>query len=108
MSELQRIVLPTGSPVWVRIEGTSNENDLDEDEDIVHDVTANPLKKLDGFVETIDAVVSSVLMACETFKPDELTVEFGVAIEAKTGKAVSVLVEGGGSTHLKVCAKWNK
>ena len=50
---------------------------------------------LPGFTETIRGVVVSVHKAIERMMPDELSVEFGIEITARTGKIVSVLSRGG-------------
>ena len=63
---------------------------------------------LPGFTETIRGVVVSVHKAIERMMPDELSVEFGIEITARTGKIVSVLSEAGGTAHVNVTASWRR
>lgn len=52
--------------------------------------------------------MTSVRDALDTHRPDALTVEFGIEINIRTGKVLSVLAEGGGTTHVKVTATWQE
>jgi hypothetical protein len=60
----------------------------------------------DGVRETIEAIAAELAGAWEQVKPDEASVEFGLALTAKSGKLTGLLVEGGGSASLKVALTW--
>jgi len=59
-----------------------------------------------GFNETVHGIVASVRQALEKCRPDAFTVEFGIELSARSGKALSVLAEAGGTAHIKVTASW--
>lgn len=62
--------------------------------------------RLPGFTETVRGVMTSVREALDAHRPDALTVEFGIEINIRTGKVLSVLAEGGGTAHIRVTATW--
>ncbi len=66
------------------------------------------IMQLPDFVETVDGVLDMVRTAVSRARPDTVAVEFGVEINVKTGKLVSVLTEAGGKCHLKLTATWGK
>ncbi|MFD3458385.1 CU044_2847 family protein [Nocardia fluminea] len=41
------------------------------------------------------------------FRPDEVSVEFGVELAVKTGKLTSVLAEGASKASIKLTLTWN-
>jgi hypothetical protein len=61
----------------------------------------------DGVRDTISAIAGQISEACRRVSPAEASVEFGLALTAKTGKLTGLLVEGGGSASLKVTLSWN-
>jgi hypothetical protein len=63
---------------------------------------------LPGFTETIRGVITSVHEALERAMPDEISVEFGIEISARAGKAVSILADAGGGAHVNVVASWSR
>jgi len=63
---------------------------------------------LPGFTETIRGVITSVHQALERAMPDEISVEFGIEITVRAGKAVSLLADAGGGAHVNVVASWSR
>jgi hypothetical protein len=61
---------------------------------------------LDGVRETVEAIASQMTGVWQRVRPAEATVEFGLALTAKTGKLTGLLVEGDGSASLKVTVHW--
>ncbi|MFD0559544.1 hypothetical protein FB566_0188 [Stackebrandtia endophytica] len=54
----------------------------------------------------VEAVAGELTAAWEKVRPDEATVEFGVAADVKSGRLTGLLVSGGASASLKVTLKW--
>jgi hypothetical protein len=60
----------------------------------------------DGVRNTIGAIASSLTGALDDAKPDEASLEFGLELAVKSGKLTGLLVEGSGTTSLKVTLTW--
>lgn len=105
---------PNGDPVWVSV-ASPLPGDLSADGRGAQDVALGDsvavliqTGQLPGFTETVRGVMTSVRDALDTHRPDVLTVEFGIEINIRTGKVLSVLAEGGGTAHVKVAATWQE
>ena len=113
-ARIMQVVLPSGDPVWVSI----GPADAGEDGELgggaqdagFRDQAQAVLQagNLPGFSEAIRGVVTSVREALDECRPDEFTVDFGIQITAKTGGALSVLAEAGGSAQIRVSASWRR
>jgi hypothetical protein len=64
------------------------------------------LLSFNGVADTVTALAASLASAWKVAKPAEATVEFGLAVTAKSGKLTGLLVEGGGQASLKVTMTW--
>lgn len=113
-SEIVRVMLPSGDPIWVRVqgaapaatgEGAAGAADVGLGQRIT---PATEVLCLPGFAETVRGVVASVRQAIDEHRPDSLTVEFGIEITARTGALLSVLAEAGGTAQVKVTASWDR
>lgn len=107
--------MPSGEPVWVRIESARQDDEgLGEfggAEDVaLGDAVAAVIQvaQLPDFTETVRGVVTSVRQALQHCRPDMVGVEFGIEIAARTGGVVSVLASAGGAAHIKVTASWGR
>jgi hypothetical protein len=60
----------------------------------------------DGVRRTIEAIADELAMAWTKVRPSEATVEFGLAIKAKSGKLTGLLVGADGEASLKVTLTW--
>ena len=103
--------MPSGDPVWVRVDSPLAQDSPDGSG--AHDVTLGDAVstviqagQLPGFTQTVRGVVASVQEAFDKHRPGILTVEFGIEINVRTGRVLSVLAEGGGTAHVKVTATW--
>ncbi len=113
MSEIARVMLPSGDLIWVHVraeqaatgDGASGPMDVGLGQRIAP--TAEALR-LPEFTQTVRGVVTSVRQALDEHRPDSLTVEFGVEIVARAGAVLSVLAEVGGSAHITVTASWDR
>lgn len=111
-SRVIQVTLPSGDPVWVDVSPGP--------EELSHDRPAGPLDvglgrrpeeiaelgELPGFTEVVQGVVGSVHESLSRYKPVSIGVEFGIEIAVRSGKALSLLAEAGGSAHVKVTASW--
>nr|WP_225954993.1 CU044_2847 family protein [Kibdelosporangium phytohabitans] len=93
--------MPSGEAIWVH-----SAEDRRGPRDVSLRDNAVAILQLPGLVETVQGVLSTVKSAVAKHKPDSLAVEFGLEINAKTGKVLSVLAEAGGKTHIKITATW--
>jgi hypothetical protein len=60
----------------------------------------------DAVSRTVEAISASLVKAWRQAKPSEAQIEFGLELTAKSGKLTSVLVEGGGTSSLKITLTW--
>jgi hypothetical protein len=77
-----------------------------EDIGVVQTAGLEDAISFEGVRNTISAIASSLTGALEDAKPDEATVEFGLELAVKSGKLTGLLVEGSGTTSLKVTLVW--
>jgi hypothetical protein len=101
MSEFVQVRMPSGQAVWVRAADAD-----DGPKDVNLGATAVELVQLPGFTETVQGVITSVRGALQRYRPDTVAVEFGIELNARTGRVLSVLAEAGAKTHIKVTATW--
>ncbi|MCF4137128.1 hypothetical protein L1856_10450 [Streptomyces sp. Tue 6430] len=65
-------------------------------------------RQLGDLPQTLEAVTHGVRSGLRRAAPDEVTLEFGIEIAAKSGQLVSVVTEAGGKATLKVTVTWRK
>jgi Trypsin-co-occurring domain 1 len=109
-SDIAQVVLPSGDPVWVRLEMHDGGLAGVGPEDVgLRDAAGSVLDgaQLPGFAETVRGVVASVRQVLDEHRPDSFEVEFGIEIAAQTGKVLSVLAEARGTAHVRVTASWS-
>jgi Trypsin-co-occurring domain 1 len=106
MSEIARVMLPSGELIWVR---TRMAEPVTADESIIGpaDVRLSPARLL-GFSETVRGVVTSVEQSFAEHRPDSVVIEFGIEIVIKTGGLISALADVGGTAQVKVTASWDR
>ncbi|MEV0781569.1 CU044_2847 family protein [Streptomyces sp. NPDC050423] len=112
-ARITRIEMPDGTPVWARISG-AEELDLPAP-------GAGPTYTDTGFgdiadqvqarVESLQGVVTSVARSLavplRAVRPDEVSVEFGIELTAKSGRIVGLLADGEAKGAIKVTLTWN-
>jgi len=109
-----QVTLPSGDPVWVSV-GPADGEDSNGQGGGAQDVgfrdkaeTVLQAAQLPGFAEAVRGVVTSVRQALDGCRPDDVTVDFGIQITARTGGALAVLAEAGGSAQLRVSVSWRR
>ena len=99
MSRSVQVQLPSGDVVWAKVETEGPS-----------DVAAGGLLKLDPeeLRKTLRGVSESVREALVDLTPDQLQIEFGIQLTAKSGKITSMLAEAGATASIKVSMSWAK
>lgn len=72
----------------------------------VRPVGLDEVLSFDGVRDTIEAIGTHLTEAWERVKPSEATVEFNLALTARSGKLTGLVVEGGADVSLKVTLTW--
>ena len=107
-----QVILPSGDSVWVSVapDGAQMDGGRGSGAQDVglrdHAQALLQAGELPGFTETIRGVVVSVRESLAEYRPDELTVDFGIEITLRTGGAISVLAAAGGAAQIHVSATW--
>ncbi|MEU9090786.1 CU044_2847 family protein [Streptomyces sp. NPDC048428] len=111
-ARITRIEMPDGTPVWARISG-AEELDRSEPGGLTFTDTGfgNLTDQVQARVESLHAVVTSVARSLavplRAVRPDEVSVEFGIELTAKSGKVVGLLADGEAKGAIKVTLTWN-
>ncbi|MEU0601646.1 CU044_2847 family protein [Streptomyces sp. NPDC006393] len=101
MSDLVQAIMPDGSSLWVR---------AGDEETGPTDTGFGPSvpRRLEDLPQTLETVTRSVRAGLRSAAPDEVSLEFGIELAAKSGHLVSVLTDLGGKATLKVNVTWRK
>lgn len=111
-ARITRIEMPDGTPVWARISG-AEELDRAEPGGLTFTDTGfgNLTDQVQARVESLHSVVTSVARSLavplRAVRPDEVSVEFGIELTAKSGKVVGLLADGEAKGAIKVTLTWN-
>lgn len=98
--------MPTGQVIYLEPNDDYGMSPMPRDVSLGQDIVE--VLQVPGVIETIDGVLSTVRLAVAKARPDKVAVEFGVELNAKTGRVLSVLAEAGGKAHVKVTATWER
>ncbi len=60
----------------------------------------------DGVRDTIEALASEMAKVWAKVKPDEATVEFGLSLDAKTGRLTGLVLEGKAAASFNISLTW--
>ncbi|UED84214.1 CU044_2847 family protein [Streptomyces profundus] len=113
-SEVTRVSLPDGTPVWARISdaeqvqvpeqqprsGFSGSGYTDTG------IAQRAAAQLDSFRDLISGVAASVADGVRDARPDEVSVSFGIELTAKAGKVVGLLADGEAKGAITVTLTW--
>ncbi|WP_059012198.1 CU044_2847 family protein [Streptomyces specialis] len=118
-SGITRISLPDGTPVWARISGAEQAEQVpvpgvpgpaappsglgDADTGLA-DRTAARMESLRGLITGVAASVADGLRAA---RPDEVSVTFGIELTARAGKIVGLLADGDAKGAISVTLTWH-
>ncbi|MFJ5222002.1 CU044_2847 family protein [Streptomyces sp. NPDC088400] len=105
---ITRIEMPDGTPVWARISGA--EELARPSGGLVYSDTGFA-EQVQARVESLQGVVTSVarslVVPLRAVRPDEVSIEFGIELTAKSGKVVGLLADGEAKGAIKVTLTWN-
>jgi hypothetical protein len=66
------------------------------------------LHNFDEVTHVLEGIAQSIATTMKKVKPRKATVEFGLEIALKSGKLATLLVEGSGTSNLKVTLEWGE
>lgn len=61
-----------------------------------------------GVTDTIEGIASSLAETLKKVKPDKASIEFGLEIGVESGELTTLVVQGTGTTNLKITLEWGK
>ncbi|MER6115357.1 CU044_2847 family protein [Streptomyces sp. NPDC001743] len=111
-ARITRIEMPDGTPVWARISG-AEELERPEPGGLTFTDTGfgDVADRVQARVESLHSVVTSVARSLavplRAVRPDEVSVEFGIELTAKSGKVVGLLADGEAKGAIKVTLTWS-
>ncbi|MFE2595420.1 CU044_2847 family protein [Streptomyces sp. NPDC059396] len=105
---ITRVEMPDGTPVWARISGAG---ELERPTGGLTYADTGFGERVQARVESLHSVVTSVARSLagplRAVRPDEVSVEFGIELTAKSGKVVGLLADGEAKGTIKVTLTWN-
>ncbi|MFF8724995.1 CU044_2847 family protein [Streptomyces sp. NPDC015171] len=102
-----RVRLDDGTVVWARI-SAADEEALDEDGYRDTGLGDRVVDMAEGLAGTVGGVVRSLRAGLDAPTPVEVSVSFGIELTAQSGKIVSAIAEGGGTSSLSVSLTWTE
>ncbi|MFF1421417.1 CU044_2847 family protein [Streptomyces sp. NPDC058280] len=100
--------MPDGTPVWARISGAE---ELERPSGGLTFSDTGFGDQVQARVESLHGVVTSVARSLvgplRAVRPDEVSIEFGIELTAKSGKVVGLLGGGEAKGAIKVTLTWN-
>ncbi|MEU3185405.1 CU044_2847 family protein [Streptomyces sp. NPDC006923] len=107
-ARITRIEMPDGTPVWARISGAE---ELNRPSGGLEFSDTGFAEQVQARVESLQGVVTSVARSLvgplRAVRPDEVSVEFGIELTARSGKVVGLLADGEAKGAIKVTLTWN-
>jgi hypothetical protein len=99
VSEITQVVLPSGEVIWARVSGQVRPRDVGFGE-------RTATLAAEEFSRLASAVIGTVRDAVGDQRADEVTIDFGIELAAKSGKVIGVLAELGGTSNIAVHLTW--
>ncbi|MFE7107564.1 CU044_2847 family protein [Streptomyces sp. NPDC057575] len=110
-ARITRIEMPDGTEVWARISGAEELAQSGSGPSFADIGAGNIVDRVQARVESLQGVVTSVARSLaeplRAVRPDEVSVEFGIELTAKSGKVVGLLADGEAKGSIKVTLTWN-
>jgi hypothetical protein len=104
---IERVRLDDGTVVWARI-STADEEAPDDGGYWDTGFGDRVIDMAGGLAGTVGGVVRSLRAGLEAPAPVEVSVGFGIELTAQSGKIVSAIAEGGGTSSLAVSLTWTE
>jgi NTP-dependent ternary system trypsin peptidase co-occuring protein len=99
MSDIVQVSLPDGESIWARVSPPAGARD-------VGFATRSAEFAAGEVAKLARAVIGIVRDAVGDQQADEISVDFGIELSAKTGKVIGVLGEVGGTSSIVVHMTW--
>ncbi|MET9663233.1 CU044_2847 family protein, partial [Streptomyces sp. NPDC006510] len=110
-ARITRIEMPDGTEVWARISGAEELAQSGSGPSFTDIGAGNIADRVQARVESLQGVVTSVARSLaeplRAVRPDEVSVEFGIELTAKSGKVVGLLADGEAKGSIKVTLTWS-
>ncbi|MGW4735866.1 CU044_2847 family protein [Streptomyces shenzhenensis] len=103
---IERIRLDDGTVVWARIGAADDAAQDDGYRDT--GFGGRIVDMAGGLAGTVGGVVRSLRAGLDTTSPVEVSVSFGIELTAQSGRIVSAIAEGGGTSSLTVSLTWTE
>ncbi|MBJ6640332.1 hypothetical protein H4K36_25205 [Streptomyces sp. DHE7-1] len=104
---VERVRLDDGTVVWARIGGRDGEA-LDEGGYWDTGLGDRVVDMAGGLAGTVGGVVRSLRAGLDTPAAVEVSVSFGIELTAQSGRIVSAIAQGGGTSSLTVSLTWTE
>jgi len=69
-------------------------------------ITLGEALSFDGVRDTIEALAAEMAKVWAKVQPDEATVEFGLSLDARTGKLTGLVLEGKAAASFSISLTW--
>lgn len=112
-SRITRIELPDGTPVWARISGAEELAGPAPGDGPTYtdtgfgDIADQVQARVESLHSVVTGVARSLAVPLRAVRPDEVSVEFGIELTAKSGKIVGLLADGEAKAAITVTLTWN-
>ena len=104
---ITQVRLDDGTVVWARI---SESEQLQEGDGAFVDSGAGErvADMAGGIADVVRGVAGSLRAATRACAPDEVSVEFGIELSARSGAVLGLLADGHGAASIKVALTWHE
>lgn len=99
MSDIVQVKMPDGEAIWARVSPSAGARD-------VGFATRSAELAAGEIARLARSVIGMVHDAVGDHQADEISVDFGIELSAKTGKVIGVLGEVGGTSSIVVHMTW--
>ncbi|MGQ4487820.1 CU044_2847 family protein [Streptomyces sp. SAS_281] len=112
-SRITRIELPDGTPVWARISGAEELTGPAPGGGPTYtdtgfgDLADQVQARVESLHSVVTGVARSLAVPLRAVRPDEVSVEFGIELTAKSGKIVGLLADGEAKGAITVTLTWS-
>ncbi|WP_371630552.1 CU044_2847 family protein [Streptomyces sp. NBC_00341] len=113
VARITRIEMPDGTPVWARISGAEELDGPAAGSGPTYtdtgfgDIADQVQARVESLHSVVTSVARSLAVPLRAVRPDEVSVEFGIELTAKSGRIVGLLADGEAKGAIKVTLTWN-
>ncbi|MFJ4898960.1 CU044_2847 family protein [Streptomyces sp. NPDC088727] len=113
VARITRIEMPDGTPVWARISGAEELDGPAPGSGPTYtdtgfgDIADQVQARVESLHSVVTSVARSLAVPLRAVRPDEVSVEFGIELTAKSGRIVGLLADGEATGAIKVTLTWN-